>query len=437
MKLIKKIVISTTTVVFSLVLLIGFVSEANSTNCDVTDGVARYGEHLSAELPVSFATKGSTANQTIDSSWKWIDNCYFGAIGSKKIVVSNASQTAYDTVTVSVQPRTITPILKQGNSEITIPGGWNSNPPTDISTYQHTVTVTASTGGTVSGSGTYTQGQQYTISASADSGHIFKQWSDGNTDASRTFIMGSSNVEYAANFGSYGSTTISGNGGMVLCGGMQNSGTFTGKSINSINGKTRLVAVPDSNYSFNKWNDGYTDIVRIIICPSETDQEFYPIWKSGSNSIKVTSTLPANVGDISIMSLSQLFNALSGSSSTARYDPTRGGGTSTYYVYGICNNPGSTGSTTGSTSASVQAVGLNWYKHFRLPNTNSKTWTQSSYKLFGGPLYEVRKISNSFTFNWYYGSDYEPITNCGSSSTDYWNNAVDASVYVAVIRARK
>ena len=56
-----------------------------------------------------------------------------------------------------------------------------------------TVIVLASPtgGGTVTGGGSYDEGQKITISATPASGYSFVRWSDGNTQATRTITVGS------------------------------------------------------------------------------------------------------------------------------------------------------------------------------------------------------------------------------------------------------
>lgn len=54
-----------------------------------------------------------------------------------------------------------------------------------ISTRQYKLTVTAGTGGTVSGGGTYDYNTKVTIKATANSGYHFVKWSDGNTNVTR------------------------------------------------------------------------------------------------------------------------------------------------------------------------------------------------------------------------------------------------------------
>lgn len=64
---------------------------------------------------------------------------------------------------------------------------------------KYTVTVNTSTGGTVSGGGTYYQGATATVKATPTNGYKFKQWSDGNTSATRSVTV-TGNATYTAYF---------------------------------------------------------------------------------------------------------------------------------------------------------------------------------------------------------------------------------------------
>lgn len=67
------------------------------------------------------------------------------------------------------------------------------------STRQYKLTVTASTGGTVSGGGTYNYNASVTLKATANSGYHFVKWSDGNTSATRTVTV-TKDITYTATF---------------------------------------------------------------------------------------------------------------------------------------------------------------------------------------------------------------------------------------------
>ena len=63
----------------------------------------------------------------------------------------------------------------------------------------YTLTVTAGTGGTVSGGGSYNYGATATLNATPSAGYHFVTWSDGNTNASRTVTV-TENATYTATF---------------------------------------------------------------------------------------------------------------------------------------------------------------------------------------------------------------------------------------------
>lgn len=64
------------------------------------------------------------------------------------------------------------------------------------------ITVVASPvgGGTTTGTGSYDVGDTVTITATPAEGYIFKQWSDGDTNATRTIVVGNSAETYTAEF---------------------------------------------------------------------------------------------------------------------------------------------------------------------------------------------------------------------------------------------
>ena len=67
------------------------------------------------------------------------------------------------------------------------------------STRQYKLTVTAGTGGIVSGGGTYNYNASATLKATANSGYHFVKWSDGNTSATRTVTV-TKDATYTATF---------------------------------------------------------------------------------------------------------------------------------------------------------------------------------------------------------------------------------------------
>lgn len=78
--------------------------------------------------------------------------------------------------------------------------------------YTLTLAVSPTGGGNVTGAGTYVQGTEVQIKASANSGYSFVSWSDGNTNATRTITI-DSNISLTALFAdaTMGTLVLNGN----------------------------------------------------------------------------------------------------------------------------------------------------------------------------------------------------------------------------------
>ncbi len=123
-------------------------------------------------------------------------------------------------------------------------------------TLRFDLSVTAGSGGTVSPtSGTFNSGTQVSITATANPGYIFNNWSNGSTDNPISVTL-NSNVSLSASFVVAPSYTISlfaSEGGTV-----SGAGTYQqGESIS-------IVATPSSGYKFTSWSDGSGDENRTI-----------------------------------------------------------------------------------------------------------------------------------------------------------------------------
>ena len=97
------------------------------------------------------------------------------------------------------------------------------------------------------------------ISASANYGYHFTQWSDGNTDNPRTIIL-TQDTSFTATFAknTYSITTNAING------------TISGNSIAEYMDKVTLTATSDYGYHFTQWSDGNTDNPRIFTLIHDT-----------------------------------------------------------------------------------------------------------------------------------------------------------------------
>ena len=147
----------------------------------------------------------------------------------------------------------------------------------------YTITVSANPrdGGTVTGGGTYQQGQSCTVSATANTGYTFTNWTEnGNvisTNASYTFTV-TGNRTLVANFTQQQFTvTVSSN--------PANGGTVTGGGTYIYGQTCTITATPATGYTFYAWggdisstNPTYTfTVTGNTNCVAQFDLEYYPI----------------------------------------------------------------------------------------------------------------------------------------------------------------
>lgn len=131
---------------------------------------------------------------------------------------------------------------------------------------QGTVTVMASpqNGGTVSGSGTYDWRDKITIKATPASGWKFLKWQDGSTAATRIISVPRGSVTYTASFSSINSGTVTTKASPTEGGSVTGGGMFPIGQVISLN------AVPNLNWSFEKWQDGNTNTPLTFVVPTGT-----------------------------------------------------------------------------------------------------------------------------------------------------------------------
>jgi uncharacterized protein (TIGR02145 family)/prepilin-type N-terminal cleavage/methylation domain-containing protein len=141
----------------------------------------------------------------------------------------------------------------------------NDNPRTDtnvtenitveaiFSAYEYSLNYSAGTGGSVTGdtSQTVSHGDSGTeVTAVADSGYTFSQWSDGVMTESRTDtnVIGNITAEAEFNINTYTLTYSAGTGGSIT--------GNTSQTVNHGDSGTEVTAVADSGYTFSQWSDG-------------------------------------------------------------------------------------------------------------------------------------------------------------------------------------
>jgi hypothetical protein len=150
--------------------------------------------------------------------------------------------------------------------------------------YESTVLSADTNKGTVSGGGTYQHGALVTIAANAKAGYHFVQWSDGNSNAVRSFTANES-ATYTAHFGTgeqndtiyiYDTTyveryipidhytlsliSLQPDMGIVV-----GSGRYTDSTI------VEIAAIPVCGNHFLNWSDGNDDNPRHILVTDDID----------------------------------------------------------------------------------------------------------------------------------------------------------------------
>jgi hypothetical protein len=125
-----------------------------------------------------------------------------------------------------------------------------------LNSYTITATANPSAGGTVSGGGTFNYGQTCTVTASANNGYTFTNWTEnGNlvsTNTSYTFAV-TGNRTLVANFSTNAyAITATAN--------PTNGGTVTGAGNYEHASSCTLTATPNEGYTFVKWTKNGTQV---------------------------------------------------------------------------------------------------------------------------------------------------------------------------------
>lgn len=130
-------------------------------------------------------------------------------------------------------------------------------------TYDITVLADPAEGGTVSGGGTYNDGDEIRLTATANNGYTFDGWSNGSHD-NPLYITVTKNATYTAYF------TRNGSGGEQTSYTIQtnanpsNGGSVTGGGTYNAGSTATLTAVANNGYHFVNWQDGNTQNPRTI-----------------------------------------------------------------------------------------------------------------------------------------------------------------------------
>jgi uncharacterized protein YjiK len=159
-------------------------------------------------------------------------------------------------------------------------------------TYTINASANPTAGGTVTGAGNYTHGQNVTLTAIPAEGYTFVNWTKNGVvitpSATYTFTV-TANGDYVANFAlnSYEITVTADptEGGTVTGGGTYNHGEMA-----------TLTATPNTGYHFVSWNDGNADNPRYVEVVFSTN--FIALFDTNSYNITATAS-PAAGGTVS------------------------------------------------------------------------------------------------------------------------------------------
>ena len=130
----------------------------------------------------------------------------------------------------------------------------------DIPANHYTLTLTCDEGGLVSKSpdlAYYEENASVTISATANEGYKFVQWSDGNTNATRVVTMNQNYTLHATFIAQYTLTITSSEGGTVS--------KNPDYELYDAGTQVTLTAQPNEGFEFVQWSDENTDVQRTIV----------------------------------------------------------------------------------------------------------------------------------------------------------------------------
>ena len=162
--------------------------------------------------------------------------------------------------------------------------------------------------GTVTGGGTYAEGTVVSLTAEANEGYQFVQWSDGNTDNPREITV-TGDAVYVALFAevppatTYTITAVSAN---------PEYGTVTGGGTYAEGTVVSLTAEANEGYQFVQWSDGNTDNPREITVTGDAMYiaTFAPATNISNIALPEISIFPNPTNDILNITSSEIISEI-------------------------------------------------------------------------------------------------------------------------------
>ena len=145
----------------------------------------------------------------------------------------------------------------------------------------YTITKNAAHG-TISGNSSAEYLDYVTLTVTPDYGYHFTQWSDGNTDNPRTFVL-TQDTTFTAEFARNTVITYIYDSHMGYVSGPTTAASVGAESIT-------FEAIPNYGYHFSQWSDGVTDNPRTIVLTQDTT--FTAEFAINNYTIETQSSLP-------------------------------------------------------------------------------------------------------------------------------------------------
>ena len=244
------------------------VTATPNTNYTFTNWTEN-GTVVSTNASYSFTVN---ANHTLVANFTYVPQTYTVSVSANPAnggtVTGGGSYTEGQTCTVTATPNTtytFTNWTENGtvvstnasytftvNANHTLVANFTYVPPT----YTVSVSANPTNGGTVTGEGTFTEGQSCTVTATPNTNYTFTNWTENgtvvSTNASYTFTV-NANHTLVANFTYVPPTyTVSVSANPANGGSVTGGGTFTeGQSCT-------VTATPNTNYTFTNWTENGT-----------------------------------------------------------------------------------------------------------------------------------------------------------------------------------
>ena len=222
------------------------------------DGATSYTLTVSPSS-LSYVAAGESKTVTVTSNTSWT-----ATSSASWLTVSPASGSNNGTITAVAAANTST---SQRTATITVSGSGvtrtvsvTQDGAISVPTYTITAIANNNAFGTVSGGGTYQEGETVTLTAVPNSGYVFTSWNNGST-ANPLIFTATENVTYIATFENENNVTMY---TITVESSNNQMGTVTGGGRFAAGTTITIEAHPNEHFRFVHWQDGNTDNPREI-----------------------------------------------------------------------------------------------------------------------------------------------------------------------------